>query len=530
MASNDIYGPHAAPASNQPATTVQPKLLRIFISYAHEDIQIANAVCKCLQTVLEGGFAMVNIDVAFLEVGSDYTNQIRARLNETDIFISLYTGKDKQWPAYEIGYFEGLAEKNDDRKLVPIFFKQPPSPISLKQGLKLDVPAEQLQGTLEAYRNTIKAMNRTHPLCAFLIAQQAVVDELRRKAGFPSARRPAEQDPVTCAQNMMLEIFTQLRATVEDTFKPQKQIVIKTSDVALRSCEPEIPADAVITQLGLGDPMSIFGLGAGERRWSEFLQQISGDEHAETWRAAISSVVTSSLDSRINVDNGQIIVSAGGEKAYRVILTSALRYYDGQREFHLYLVETLKRNDQGDRITTILLKAIELACRFRFMFFENGSAYSADSLCASHASTLPFKAAQLIHELNLMRKDAREYGLDQPAVWLDVLDRKLFVANAQAYEPIEKLIRVECVNILNARGNDVRLLELRQNLTGLLMELEIKVAGGNAAIIKYMTARLQRETGKSIVADDSEARAAANKSRLRRNTKSPSGGLGQTGD
>jgi len=94
------------------------------------------------------------------------------------------------------------------------------------------------------------------------------------------------------------------------------------------------------------------------------------------WRAAVLSVITSSLDSRIDVDNSQIILSSDEPKAYRVILTSAIKYYDDKREFHLYLVETLRRGDHGDEFTSLLLKALEFTCRFHFLFFEKGSPFS----------------------------------------------------------------------------------------------------------------------------------------------------------
>jgi hypothetical protein len=69
-------------------------------------------------------FAVINIDRSFPEAGSDFREQIISRLEESDVFISLYTGRDKQWPAWEIGYFERLMnEKARARKLVPIFLK-----------------------------------------------------------------------------------------------------------------------------------------------------------------------------------------------------------------------------------------------------------------------------------------------------------------------------------------------------------------------------------------------------------------------
>jgi hypothetical protein len=423
--------------------------------------------------------------------------QIISRLEESDVFISLYSGLDKQWPAWEIGYFERLMNENDRlRKLVPIFFKKPPPAIAQYQGLDLDVPPEHLQCTLEEFRALIAAIDIRHPMCMFVIDQQAVTEKLRSSAGFPAIRREPEQDPVLCVQNMMLDIFTHLRASIQATFKPQKQVVIRTTDEALERSEPELPSDAVISPIGAGDPMSIFGLTNCERDWATFLQEVGHDEHVESWRAAIVSVITSSLDNRTNVDNGQIIVSIGADKAYRVILTSALKYYDGKREFHLYFVETLKRGEYGDRITTVLLKAIELTCRFRFMFFENGSMFSSASIHLTPPLTLPALAGKLLHELNLMRKDARESGLDQPAAWLELVNREEFQSSVEAFVPVEREIRSLCSRILEARGNEASLGQLREQLSATLSELDQATAGGNAKMIEQMTIKLQAETAR----------------------------------
>jgi hypothetical protein len=476
--------------------TTTATILRLFISYAHEDLPIATAVAKCLRTALGNVFAIVNIDRSFLEAGIDFREQIKARLEESDVFISLYTGLDKQWPAWEIGYFEGLTNHRQvDRRLVPIFFKKPPPAIAYYQGLDLDVPPEHLQCTIDDFKRLNTTIGKDHPMCRFVAELQEVTDQYRTAAGFQMAPRETEQEPIVCVQTMMVEIFNHLRTTVEATFKPQKQIVIRTTDLSLKNSEGELPRDASMIPVGAGDPMSIFGLTNVERTWEKFLSEVGVDEHLESWRGAIVSVITSSLDNRINVDNSQIIVSASAEKAYRVILTSALKYYDGKREFNLYFVETLPRGSYGDRHTTLLLKALEFACRFRFMFFERGSEFSSTSVGITPNNALRTVAAKLVRELNLLKKDAREAGLDQPAVWLELVGNcEHFVATVQAYQPTDKDIRSAASRILESRGNDEAIGELKAQLVAALQDLEEKTADNNAQIIQHMTAKLQKET------------------------------------
>src|SRR5271166_5224044 len=108
------------------------------------------------------------------------------------------------------------------------------------------------------------------------------------------------------------------------------------------------------------------------------------------WRGAITSVVISSLQGPgINVDNSQIILSSDESRSYRLILTTATKYFDNSREFNLYFVEALKREEYGDRNTTLLLKGLELVCRYRFLFLERDSKFSADNVLITRAERLP---------------------------------------------------------------------------------------------------------------------------------------------
>jgi hypothetical protein len=486
-----------SPVVVAPLPRPEPRVLKLFISYASEDLPMATAIATCLRTALGLGnaFAQVNIDRSFLEIGKDYREQIQNRLQESDVFICLYTGLDKQWPAYEIGYFEGQMTGDDQpRELVPIYFSKPPPAIAGYQGIDLDVPTASLKcGT--QYQAYLDSIDINHPMCRFLAKQQQVADRYRQAAGFvaPAMREP-QQEPVACVRAMMSAVVEHLKTTVEATFRPQKQVLIRTTEQAIAASDAELPKDAQVIPVGAGDPMSIFGLTEVERTWEEFLKEAASDEHLESWRVAIVSVITSSLDSRINVDNSQIIVSAKGESAYRVILTSAFSYYNGKREFNLYFVETLRRGDFGDRHTTLLLRGLELTCRFRFMFFERGTPFSSVAVELSNVATLPVIAARLMRELNLLRKDARDAGLDQPGIWLELVDPMAFKDMVEVYQPLESKIRAVAARILEAKGNNEMLLALRKELAGLLRDLDATAAAGNSRVIQEMTSKLREST------------------------------------
>jgi hypothetical protein len=474
-----------------PPSPAGTKILRIFISYASEDVRIATAIFKCLRSAL-GDFSEINMDRSFLEAGQGFRDQIKARLEQSDVFISVYLGLDKQWPAWEIGYFERLMNECDRvRELVPFYLDKPPPPLTQYEGLKLDILPANLQCPLEEFTHTLSAIDLTHPICKFLTRQRNVTDTYRAAAGVPAFQRDPEQEPVPCVQRMLLEIFNHLRTTVEATFRPQKQILIRTTDTALKSSEMEFPGDACLIPVGLGDPMSIFGLTGVERTWQQFLKEAERDEHLESWRAAIVSVVTSSLENNINVDNSQIIVSSNSDTAYRVILTSNVKYYDGKREFNLYFVEMLHREDFGDNYTSLLLKALDITCRFRSMFFEPGTPFSSISVHMNSVGGALNIAAKLVRELNLLRKDARDAGLDNPAAWLTLVAPETFRDIVEIYQPLEKRIREIASRMLEARGTPEMIPDLKDKLSEVLGELKEKAEPGNSAVIQEMTSKLK---------------------------------------
>ena len=85
--------------------TERPRILRVFISYAHEDAKIAIAVSNALQTALGDTLVEIFLDKFYLEPGCEFKPQIEETLDNTDILILIYTGKPSHFMGFEIGYF-----------------------------------------------------------------------------------------------------------------------------------------------------------------------------------------------------------------------------------------------------------------------------------------------------------------------------------------------------------------------------------------------------------------------------------------
>src|SRR4051794_21446352 len=109
----------------------QQRVFRIFISYASEDYCIANAIASCLKTALPDLFAEVNLDKEFLEPGSAFQTQIEAKLQQTDVFILVYTGVEKpshSFTGWEVGYFDRILRTDPvPRKKISLYLYGPPA-------------------------------------------------------------------------------------------------------------------------------------------------------------------------------------------------------------------------------------------------------------------------------------------------------------------------------------------------------------------------------------------------------------------
>jgi len=324
----------------------------------------------------------------------------------------------------------------------------------------------------------------------FLREFQSLVDGFREEHGLAKVpQSPEQRDVLGLVRKMQLAIFSHLKTTPEFTLKPQKQITIRTSDAALQSIERELPPDAVMVPVGTGNPMSIFGLPSVETTWAEFQYLTRSLKFRDSWVDAITSVVTSSVQSQLEVDNSQIIVSYDAKHTFRVILTTGTKYFNGVREFNLYFVEYLRRGDFGDPETTIIFKGFELLFRFRSLFLERNSDFSSMSLKIAPVSAIKDTARSLHRELNLLKRDALEAGLDKASVWAAFVDWARLSKMSEAWRPLELRIRAILSQIGGAEPDAVE--RSRDLLVTAIQDLETVMRPLNREVICEMADKLK---------------------------------------
>ena len=465
------------------------KTKEFFISYAHEDVHIANALASTLQQI-DDTFVVVNMDKMSLESGINFRTQLQDKLQRSEVLFVVHTDVAKAafgYTGWEVGYFEGV-HKNDASPIISVHLSVPPATLSDRQGISLNINPDDLRLDTDRFEARLTAdINKSHPLVRFMDEKRMDLGVSRRDAQINPSR---ELDTEAAVREMVLKIFEERKNAPDATIKPQKQIVIRTAKNQLEAAEGELPNDAQLIPVGAGAPMSVFGLTERPISWECFCGAVTTHALGTSWIQAIKAVVASSSPSQINVDNSQIILSPDNH-IYRVILTTSTAYFNGKLEINLYLVEALKRPDYGDKTTTYLLKGLELASRFRFLFLERDSRFYSCNLKLLPLDQIRKAAREVVAELNILSRDALEAGLHEPSVWGGLVNWELLGKINELWGPFDADVRRLCAAI-SATTAPSSLDELRQRLVASVQSLEEAIRPHNTELIVEMAERLQQ--------------------------------------
>lgn len=422
------------------------------------------------------------------------------------MFLILYSGTETyshSYSGWEVGYFDHVRETSPGRTKIAFYLDLPPKVSAEEQGISLGLATDILRLPYEEFEHQL-VVHDDDPICLLIKQWQSQVADVIEAAGFTTPARKPEQDSVLCVRNLKLAIFRYLKDTVETIVKPQKQVAIRVKGSTLAEAGDTLPSDAEMRPMGAGTSMAIFGLADEPITWQQFADATQEHRLSNSWQHAIPSVVMSSFPDRLNVDNSQVILSTDEAKAYRVILTTATKYYNDWREFSLYFVETVNRADYGDSATTILLKGLQLVCRFRFLFLEVDSEFSAENIMASRVERLPDVATRLLKELNFLRKDAQDAGLDVAVVWRKFVTWDHINKMSDAFQTSETKLRVTIRDIIHAREQLSALIPLQRQLSSTLGEMEKAVRPENSLLLQEMAEKLgdfARRDGASSMQD-----------------------------
>jgi len=481
---------------------VSPERFQFFISYAHEDRRIAEAVEAMIRAAM-GPSAEVFMDEA-LSFGVLFEEEIKKELDETNVLVVVHSGILKPafaFPGLELGYFirsmDDKTREDFPRRIVPIYSGEPPDAVRGQQGIDIGISRETLTMTVEEYSKTLRSIDWNHSAVKFLREFQELISRIREKHGLEVISQSEEQrDLPERVRKMLLAIFSHLKTNEdpESELKPQLQIKIMTNDVALGAVDDgSLPDDARLVGVGARKPLSIFGIQGSEITWADFKQQTAQNKFCDSWMDALTTVVISSIRNQPAVDNSQIVLSHNAMSTYRVILTTGTRRFNGNREFNLYFVEYLRRDESGDPKTTLLVKGLDVACHFRSLFLEPNSKFSSVGATlamadAKKSATRDF-ACRVERELNLLHRDVLEARLDEAAVWLGMVDSKVLLESSTAWLPLESRIREVLAQVRQCEP--VAAENCREPLITVLKDVETTMRPLNSAIIAEMADKLK---------------------------------------
>jgi TIR domain len=494
-------------ATSSATVSATPRRLRVFISHASEDLNLACTIAGCLKNAL-GDFPQINLDKWFMQLGKDFRAQLQDRLQESDILIIVFTGLNKGYTGWEIGFWEGLSglrsQADDDatfqkKRLIPLYLGTPPEVVSSYQGVDLGIAHSLLQLDYNDFAAK-DVITSDDPICKFIQELQDTADDYRKAAGWEKMRgRP---DPIEAARKIRLEVFRSLKSTVAEERKVQQQVTIELPGPLGRDAT-QLPAESKLIPAATGAP-DIAGLPNQEITWDAFGNLPGAYQHI--WRDALSSIVFSYLQG--SIDNSQVLVlpsglAGGHPTSYRLILTTVTRYFDDRIRFEFYVVQSLDPETYGNEDTTQVLKGLEIICRYRFMFLEKTSKFAWYNIVLAAPDQAQSDAYELRRELDLMRRDALRAGLDRPATWVPYMDVGELQKMGEIYPPAEEKMRDLITAILQAPSPD-QIKDLQKQLSDQIRQVAAITEPINANLIIAMSQSLQ-----SLIKQERESQAAA---------------------
>jgi hypothetical protein len=418
--------------------------IRVFLSYASEDVEIARAFYESL--VALKGKCGDNIrtvwDEMTFEIGSELRNDIEEQLFLSDYLFIIYTGVLKKSHSYtgaELGFYRGLIRadqhggQNSGRKIIPIYFGSPPPANQAELGLNLQISSAQLKMPRDAYQAAVLgSMKKAAPVQSLTaIYQELAVDadsRLPPTSGEKSYSRPEwlnrSEERNTFIRNdivpgLMLKLYDVFSTRVRRKAVEQKLITFKIGKQhAIRDSSDTIPDDTVLT--AHGGAFSLFKVEeeSDQLTWAEFkqcLQANMGERMAKTGIAAIERTAVSAVSPALDRDDDQILRTPD-KMIYRLIVTKQLEFFDGSKLVDMYLIPTLRLAMLEYSKSAVTLRFIDVAVKYRDLFLNPASEVSALEFQRDHSfEAFRAKVQEVVRQLALIEDQSRVLGLDQAA-------------------------------------------------------------------------------------------------------------------
>src|SRR4051812_19566757 len=394
------------------ASAEKAKSVSVFISYAHNDAVIAQALYEELIEVNPFRVSCF-LDTKKIQAGRNFEDDLNVALDQADWLVCIYTGEQSEYCGYEIGIFKktrGITSEDRDDRLVCLH----------------DV--ENLPGVFRNHQNTsiIFPPDPKSP---------AAIDENSFYLNSPIATffknfykykglyvaRDADE-----AQSQLAKLVRQSKRVVEAFKIARRSDVLSDTPTQLlmEVCVPAhseqrltgIPDQAEIT--GTFQSLGLFGLMPHMANRQLPVTNWGRLKHVLKQSGSPNPLWIETLEQdMVNAANGLTLTGlemsfSRGQKVWRPILYRHVLYEGGNHKFEILFVETLPRQFLGAKTTSALLAAIIMASRFRFAYFEESSGDDMPFTNDPSYRAIDIKCRQLIYDIERLEHEAMEFGLE----------------------------------------------------------------------------------------------------------------------
>ena len=408
----------------------------VFISYASEDHDIAEAIYQSLQALGETIYDRIKIflDSKSIEGGDEIRADIKAGLKKSDFLVVLYTGLFKRshgYTGWEVGFFEGLIEDEiaklgqTTRRIIYLYADEHPSIGDGILGISINVDCADLGRNRADYmQKSIQSPEQPDVLARVFhdianCAESRLPPALREDRDELDRKRDKRRKLVAhdIIPNLKGKLFDSMSTRVARYSVEQKLIEFELPKPASDQIYISVPDDAMLRPHS--GALEIFGISNQNdpMTWSEFSNRVRSRDTlgGSSILLAIEQAVISAVSPTIPLDNDQILKSFN-DQIYRVLVTRQMDYYNGRKVVDVYLIQKLQRSSLSNNETSTIIGFINVAAKYRSIFIDRDSPLSVESfMFEPDRAKIQSKVRQLIRELLFIEEEARNLKLDQVA-------------------------------------------------------------------------------------------------------------------
>jgi hypothetical protein len=362
--------------------------INVFISYAHEDTIIANAIKDQLTLLAQSGKGGPSLncflDTESIQPGVKYEPVIRDALVQADWLIVVFTGYQSVYCGYEIGMYSIIKPQPDksidekpvaclhdvDLKKLPAvvegynttlisqiapYLPDPPNVFIPNADLWWNSPVGKLLRAICATNDLYTPQHRKNNPVQYQIDIAQAASKITES--FEIARKEDEQSETPLQAGLELIVAPPFEGKDGERVPPLSTL---------------LGSSGAFDILGLTVPYSVGGSEAPRITWEELRQSLSTRGRANIpWIDRLeTNIRLATAGKKPQPDDVTFRGSGQDRRIYRAVLTRYKLYKNGKRRFYVLLVETFDRRFVGDPDTSLLLTALTLASRWRFTFFE----------------------------------------------------------------------------------------------------------------------------------------------------------------